>query len=97
MNYFEQHHDEYLENLKAFLRIPSISTLTEHKPDIRRAAEFVRDSLGKAGLQNAELIEGEGNPLVYARWAGTMQFRSSADENERRKRAWEYLASALRA
>jgi acetylornithine deacetylase/succinyl-diaminopimelate desuccinylase-like protein len=70
MNYFEQHHDEYLEGLKTFLRIPSISTLTEHKPDIQRAAEFVRDSLTKAGLQNAELIVGEGNPLVYAEWLG---------------------------
>jgi acetylornithine deacetylase/succinyl-diaminopimelate desuccinylase-like protein len=70
MNYFEQHHDEYLEGLKTFLRIPSISTLTEHKPDIQRAAEFVRDSLTKAGLQNAALIEGEGNPLVYAEWLG---------------------------
>ena len=56
MNYFEQHHDEYLEGLKAILRIPSISTLTEHKPDIRRAAEFMRDSLTKAGMQNAELV-----------------------------------------
>ena len=70
MNYFEQHHDEYLEGLKTFLRIPSISTLSEHKPDIRRAAEFVRGELERAGLQHAELIEGEGNPLVYAEWTG---------------------------
>jgi len=70
MNYFQQHHQDYLEGLKAFLRIPSISTLSEHKPDIRRAAEFVRSDLAKAGLQNAELIEGQGNPLVYAEWLG---------------------------
>jgi acetylornithine deacetylase/succinyl-diaminopimelate desuccinylase-like protein len=70
MNYFQQHHQEYLEGLKAFLRIPSISTLSEHKPDIRKAAEFVRSELEKAGLQKAELIEGEGNPLVYAEWLG---------------------------
>jgi acetylornithine deacetylase/succinyl-diaminopimelate desuccinylase-like protein len=70
MNYYEQHHQEYLEGLKTFLRIPSISTLSEHKPDIRRAAQFVRDELAKAGLANAELIEGEGNPLVYAEWLG---------------------------
>jgi acetylornithine deacetylase/succinyl-diaminopimelate desuccinylase-like protein len=70
MNYYEQHHDEYLEGLKTFLRIPSISTLSEHKPDIRRAAEFVRGELERAGLKNAELIEGEGNPLVYAEWTG---------------------------
>src|SRR5260370_1529274 len=65
MNYYEQHHQEYLEGLKTFLRIPSISTLSEHKPDIRRAAEFVRGELQRAGLQGCELIEGEGNPLVY--------------------------------
>jgi acetylornithine deacetylase/succinyl-diaminopimelate desuccinylase-like protein len=70
MNYYEQHHDSYLEGLKTFLRIPSISTLTEHKPDIRRAAEFVRDELQRGGLQEAQLIEGEGNPLVYAEWLG---------------------------
>jgi DNA-binding transcriptional MerR regulator len=38
-----------------------------------------------------------GDPLVYARWAGAMQFRSSADENARKKSAWGYLASALQA
>lgn len=70
MNYYEQHHDAYLEGLKTFLRIPSISTLSEHKPDIRRAAEFVRDELQRAGLDQAQLIEGQGNPLVYAEWLG---------------------------
>jgi acetylornithine deacetylase/succinyl-diaminopimelate desuccinylase-like protein len=58
-----------LEGLKTFLRIPSVSTLSEHKPDIQRAAEFVRDELQAAGLA-AELIEGEGNPLVYGEWLG---------------------------
>jgi acetylornithine deacetylase/succinyl-diaminopimelate desuccinylase-like protein len=70
MNYFEQHHDAYLEGLKTFLRIPSISTLSEHKPDIQRAAEFVRDEFLRAGLNESQLIEGEGNPLVYAEWLG---------------------------
>src|SRR5438874_669212 len=41
---------EYLEGLKAFLRIPSISTLPEHKPDIRRAAEFCVEELRRASL-----------------------------------------------
>lgn len=68
MNYFEEHQQEYLDGLKAFLRIPSISTLSEHKPDIRKAAQFVRDALERAGMQKASLIEGEGNPLVYAEW-----------------------------
>src|ERR1700692_429191 len=70
MNYYQENQAAFLEGLKAFLRIPSISTLSEHKPDIRRAAEFVRNDLEKAGLQNAQLIEGQGNPLVYAEWLG---------------------------
>ncbi|MGA3236712.1 MAG: dipeptidase [Bryobacteraceae bacterium] len=62
---------ELLEGLKTFLRIPSVSTLSEHKPDIQRAAEFVRDALKSAGLA-AELIEGDGNPLVYGEWLGAL-------------------------
>ncbi len=41
MNYYQENQAAFLEGLKTFLRIPSISTLSEHKPDIRRAAEFV--------------------------------------------------------
>ena len=68
MNYYEQNRQSFLEGLQTFLRIPSISTLSEHKPDIRRAAEFVRDEFRATGLKHAELIEGDGNPLVYAEW-----------------------------
>ncbi len=70
MTYFQQHQSDFLEGLKTFLRIPSISTLSEHKPDIRRAAEFAANELRSAGMTSAELIEGEGNPLVYAEWLG---------------------------
>ena len=59
---------QLLDTLQAFLRIPSISTLPEHQPDIRRCAEFVADLLRQAGLDNVRLIEGEGNPLVYGDW-----------------------------
>ena len=58
-----------LAELQTFLRIPSISTLPEHAVDVRRAAEFVRDALLKAGLENVELIESPGrHPLVYGDW-----------------------------
>jgi len=59
-----------LEELKSFLRIPSISTDPDHAPDVRRAAQWVRDAIAKAGLSNAQVIEGNGNPLVYAEWLG---------------------------
>src|SRR6266702_7595420 len=62
-------HADYVEGLKTFLRIPSVSTLPEHKPDIRRAAEFCVSELQRAGLHSAELIESPAsNPLVYAEW-----------------------------
>jgi len=70
MNYYQEHRNDFLEGLKTFLRIPSISTLSEHKPDIRRAAEFALNELRAAGMTSAELIEGDGNPLVYAEWLG---------------------------
>src|SRR5689334_10268493 len=69
MNYYREHRSDFLESLKAFLRIPSISTLSEHKPDIQRAADFARNELAAAGL-TVELIETAGNPLVYAEWLG---------------------------
>jgi acetylornithine deacetylase/succinyl-diaminopimelate desuccinylase-like protein len=70
MNYYQQHQSDFVEGLKAFLRIPSISALSEHKPDIRRAADFALNELRAAGMTAAELIEGDGNPLVYAEWLG---------------------------
>src|SRR5260370_6400453 len=60
--------DRFLEELKTFLRIPSISTLPEHRRDIERAAGFVADSLRAAGLQNVEVIPTGKHPLVYADW-----------------------------
>src|SRR5437879_6469847 len=59
-----------MDDLLSFLRIPSISALPEHSADVRRAAEFVRDWLKRAGLENARLVEGPGNPLVLAEWTG---------------------------
>ena len=58
----------FLDELKTFLRIPSISTLPEHHDDVERAAKFVAESLGAAGLENIEIIPTEKHPLVYADW-----------------------------
>jgi acetylornithine deacetylase/succinyl-diaminopimelate desuccinylase-like protein len=58
----------FLEELKALLRIPSISTLPEHAADVRRAAEFLAAELKRVGMENVRLIEASGHPLVYADW-----------------------------
>jgi acetylornithine deacetylase/succinyl-diaminopimelate desuccinylase-like protein len=58
-----------MDDLFRFLRIPSISADPAHAPDVRRAAEFVRDWLSGAGLEHTQLIEKNGaHPLVYADW-----------------------------
>lgn len=57
-----------MEELQDFLRIPSISTLPDHRPDIERAAQFVAEKLTAAGLENVEIIPTEKNPLIYADW-----------------------------
>jgi acetylornithine deacetylase/succinyl-diaminopimelate desuccinylase-like protein len=58
----------FLDELKALLRIPSISTLPEHEADTRRAAEFCAAELRRIGMEHVELIETAGHPLVYAEW-----------------------------
>ncbi len=53
------------DELFEFLRIPSVSTLPEHKQDIERAADYSRQQLLQAGLESVEMIKGDGHPLVY--------------------------------
>jgi acetylornithine deacetylase/succinyl-diaminopimelate desuccinylase-like protein len=60
--------ERFLEELKALLRIPSISTLPEHKGDVRRAAEVLAMDLRCIGMENVEIIDTPGHPLVYADW-----------------------------
>ncbi len=67
-DFITQNESRFLNELLDFLRIPSISTLPEHKSDVARAAQFVADSLKSAGLENVEVIPTAGHPLVYADW-----------------------------
>jgi acetylornithine deacetylase/succinyl-diaminopimelate desuccinylase-like protein len=64
------HRDRYVEELKAFLAIPSISALTAHAVDVRRCAEWCGDEMRRIGLQNVRLMETPGNPIVYGEWLG---------------------------
>lgn len=66
--YARQNQPRFLDELKALLRIPSVSTLPEHKADCRRAAEVLAADLKKIGMEHVRKIETEGHPLVYADW-----------------------------
>ncbi len=67
-SFVQNNEGRLLDELLAFLRIPSISTLPEHKTDVHRAANFVADALRSAGLENVEIIPTAGHPLIYADW-----------------------------
>ena len=64
-NYIEKNKERFLEELFGLIRIPSISSLQEHKDDMYRAAEYWKDTLLKAGVDKAEVMETEGNPVTY--------------------------------
>ena len=67
-NFVKANESRFLEELLSLLRIPSISTLPEHKDDVAKAAQFVAGSLKQAGLENVEVITTAKHPLVYADW-----------------------------
>ena len=68
VEFAQKNHPKFLNELKDFLRIPSISTLPENKEDCRNAARILESELTRIGMQNARIIETEGHPLVYADW-----------------------------
>lgn len=62
--------DQYVEQLKTYLAIPSISALPAHADDVRRCAEWSAAELSRIGMHNARLVETPGHPVVYAEWLG---------------------------
>jgi acetylornithine deacetylase/succinyl-diaminopimelate desuccinylase-like protein len=70
IDFINTRRDQYLEELKAFLAIPSISALPEHAADTRRCAEWCADEMRRIGLQNVRLIDTPGHPVVYGDWMG---------------------------
>ncbi|HET8786415.1 MAG TPA: dipeptidase [Candidatus Limnocylindrales bacterium] len=66
--YLEARRAERLERLKAFLRIPSISALPRHAPDVRHAAAWLVEELNAAGIEHTEISETGGKPIVYGDW-----------------------------
>ena len=68
ISYARENQQRFLSELKDLLRIPSISTLPEHKSDVQKAAEFIAGELSRVGMENVDIIPTSGHPLVYADW-----------------------------
>ena len=64
-NYVEENKERFLNELFELIRIPSISSLAEHKPDMYRCAEQWKKLMLEAGADRAEVYETDGNPVTY--------------------------------
>jgi acetylornithine deacetylase/succinyl-diaminopimelate desuccinylase-like protein len=70
IDFVNMNRDRYLEELKAFLAIPSISALPALAGDVKRCADWCADEMRRIGLGNVRLIPTPGNPVVYGDWLG---------------------------
>jgi acetylornithine deacetylase/succinyl-diaminopimelate desuccinylase-like protein len=74
VDYAKDNASRFVDELKALLRIPSVSTDPAHFGDVRKAAEFVAADLRRIGMENVRLIETttaahpDGHPLVCGEW-----------------------------
>lgn len=62
----------HLDELKAFLAIPSISTLADHQEDVLRAAQWLVGQLRRLGLTRVDIMPTGGHPIVYGEWLGAV-------------------------
>ena len=64
-DYLSHNKQRFLDELLDLLRIPSVSADSKYKPDVARCAEAVKESMLKAGCDNAEICPTNGHPIVY--------------------------------
>lgn len=68
LSFITSNRERYLEELKDFLRIPSVSTHPHHAEDVRRCALFLADELRRIGMKRVACVPTGGHPIVYAEW-----------------------------
>jgi len=64
--YQEKNKDRFLNEMLDLLKIPSVSAKSEHKPDMKKTADLVKQRLIEAGADKAEVMPTDGHPVVYA-------------------------------
>ncbi|HET9825623.1 MAG TPA: dipeptidase [Chitinophagaceae bacterium] len=64
-DYLEKNKDRFLNEMLDLLRIPSVSAKTEHKADMQKCAELVKERLLAAGCDRAQVMPTDGHPVVF--------------------------------
>jgi acetylornithine deacetylase/succinyl-diaminopimelate desuccinylase-like protein len=70
IDFLQRNREQHLDELKDWLRIPSVSAKSEHKADTARAADWLADRMRQAGLQTVEVIPTAGHAVVLGEWRG---------------------------
>jgi acetylornithine deacetylase/succinyl-diaminopimelate desuccinylase-like protein len=65
LDFVKKNENRFLEELFELLRIPSVSADSKYKPEVARAAEFIKTSLINAGADKVEICPTQGHPIVY--------------------------------
>jgi len=68
VEYARKNQDKFLDDLKAIVAIPSISTTPENKSDMDRAAEWMASRLRNLRMNNVQIMPTGGPPVVYGEW-----------------------------
>jgi len=68
ITHVRDHRESYLQQVKELVAIPSVSSDPERTEEIQQCAEQLKAHAEAAGLENVELMETDGNPVVYADW-----------------------------
>ena len=68
IDFINVNRDRYIDELKEYLSIPSISALPDYATDVIRCAEWTTEELKRVGLDNVRLVETAGYPIVCAEW-----------------------------
>src|ERR1043165_4024428 len=66
LGYLRENKQRFIRELIEYVSIPSVSAQEQHKPDMRRCAEWIAQRAGGAGL-DAKLFETKGHPIMLAR------------------------------
>jgi acetylornithine deacetylase/succinyl-diaminopimelate desuccinylase-like protein len=70
LQYAQMNAPRFRDQLKEILRIPSISTMTQHADDVKRAADWLVNDMQRIGFQKSAAIATAGHPIVYGEWMG---------------------------
>ena len=66
--HLDREQQRFVDELVAFVAIPSVSAKPDNIPDVKRAAAWVAARLTAAGAEHAQVLPAAGHPVVCADW-----------------------------